>query len=341
MKLLFALCIVALCAGCSPSEAPEATPSAAVTLTAAKPGQLPRLIRAYGIAEAAIDQSLELSVPFEGHVQHWAVTPGSAVKRGQTLLRFALSPAAQASWQQALGARDLAHTQRDTTAHLFELQLATREQLAQADKALHDAQTTLDTLPHPQGAMLDITAPFDGKVSSVDVTQGANLAAGTRLLAVTRQSGLVIHAGIEPRQSAQVQAGEAATLTALDGSATLQGHVVRLSTSLNPASQLVDVYIAPDTPPMPGTSFRADIHAGDWSGWLLPRDAVIGEGESRHVFQVAQSKAVIVPVSVLGEDQNQVVVQGKLQAALPVVTIGATQLEDGMLVRPMSKAAAP
>jgi hypothetical protein len=40
-----------------------------------------------------------------------------------------------------------------------------------------------------------------------------------------------------------------------------------------------------------------------------------------------------VPVQVLGESDNTSVATGKLDAHRPLVTVGATQLDDGMAVR--------
>lgn len=341
MKWLLALVASLLLAACSQPAAPESPPSAAVDVIPAQQGSLPRIVRAYGSAEPAIDHALDISVPFEGRVMHWAVVPGAAVKRGQLLLRFTLSPAAQASWQQAQSARDLARVQHDNAAHLLEQQLATREQLAQADKALRDAQATLDALPHPQAATLDITAPFDGKVTSVDAITGANVAAGTRLLGLVQQGGLVVHAGVERNQVAQLATGQTVALASLDHAAVQAGQVTQVSETLNTATHLVDVIIVPDGALMAGESFRADIRTGDWRGWLLPRDAVMGDGNARHIFQVAQGKAVEVPVTVLGENDASSVVTGALKPELPIATTGATQLEDGMLVRATPKAGRP
>ncbi len=342
MKAKLLICALALlCSACSEPSPTESTPSAAVVLVQVRQGDLPRMVRAYGTAEPALDDSLDMSLPFEGHVAHWAVTPGSAVKRGQLLLRFVLSPAAQSTWQQAGSALELAREQRDSTQKLLGQQLATREQLAQADKALKDAQATFDALPHPQGPNVDVTSPFDGRVASIDTSTGANVAPGTRLLSLVQSSGLIVRAGAERADADRLQAGESVELTPLDGGAAQPGQLLRVSQALNASTRLVDIDIRPEHPPMAGESFRADIHAGDWHGWLVPRDAVLGEGPDRHVFQVEHGKAHEVIVAVIGENGDTSAIKGPIQADLPVVTTGAAQLDDGMLVRALPRADTP
>jgi len=79
--------------------------------------------------------------------------------------------------------------------------------------------------------------------------------------------------------------------------------------------------------------YRADITVGQWQGWLIPRDALVGDGHTWHVFQVAGGKAVNVPVTIVGESDTVSVVSGALDARRPLVVVGNAQLDDGMAVR--------
>ncbi len=323
-------------AACSGSETPEASAvNAAVSTMPVRQGSLPDLVVAYGAAGPAADAALVMNVQAAGRVTQWAVTPGTPVKRGQRLLSFELAPSAVAAYQQALSARKLAETQRAHTAELLAQQLATRDQLEQADKALKDAQANLDALVQQQGsaARLDLAAPFDGTVVTVDAAQGDVLQPGAPLLSVHRGDGLVITVGIERRAMERVKAGANVTLTPLDATAPMHGTVRRVAGALNPHTHQLDVEVVPDGTPVAGEGFRADIVVGQSQGWLLPRDAVLGDEEDRYVFQVADGKAVRVPVQVLGESDSTSVATGKLDPHRPLVTVGATQLDDGMAVR--------
>jgi RND family efflux transporter MFP subunit len=257
------------------------------------------------------------------------------VKRGQPLLDYALTPGAVAAYEQAQSALRLANDQRKQAADLFGQQLATREQLAQADKALADAQSNMSALHNQQAdrPVATLKAPFDGVVTAVQVVQGESLSAGAALLTVSRAGGAVIDAGIEPSERDAVLPGSRVTLTPLTAGHPLQGTVRRVADAINPHSRLVDVEVVANTPVMTGVAFRADIDVGSWHGWLIPRDAVIGTGDRWHVFQVDHGKAVAVPVTIVGESGATTVVSGALVAGRPLVTDGSSQLEDGMAVR--------
>lgn len=341
--LLPALAAVML-AACSGGEAPEESAvSAAVTTAPVRQGSLPEQVVAYGTAGPSPDAAQVVNVQAAGHVAHWNVAAGAPVKRGQPLLTFALAPSSVAAYQQALSAQKVAAAAQAHTNELFAQQLATRDQKEQADKALHDAQANLDALVQQQGRnpTVEIAAPFDGTVASVDASQGEQLQPGAPLLTLQRGDGLVVTVGVERAAMDRVAAGAAVTLTPLDASAPMHGTVGRVARALNPHTHQLDVQVVPDGAPVNGESFRADITVGQWQGWLVPRDALQGDDAQRVVFQVADGKAVRVPVKVLGESDGASVVSGALDAHRPLVTTGATQLDDGMAVRTSAPGAQP
>lgn len=332
LALLAALALAA----CRDGDAPDdAAVSASVTTVAVAQGRLPETLTAYGTAHAAPDAAQVVSVQAAGRVVRWNVVAGAQVKRGQTLLRFALAPAAVAAYRQAMSAQQLAIAQRAHVAQLLAQQLATRDQLDQADKALKDAQSNLQALEQQQGrdAAFDVTAPFDGNVATIDAKLGDNLAEGAPLLTVQRGDGLVVDAGVERTSMTRVTPGASVQLVPIDGGATMHGVVRQVAHTLDARTHLASVEIVPDGAPVDGEAFRADIAVGEWRGWLLPRDAVLGEEAHRYVFQVANGKAVRVPVTILGESDRTSVASGALDARLPLVTQGAMQLDDGMAVR--------
>lgn len=330
------LCVLALSAcGSNPEDTGSGDKvSAQVSTEPARKGSLPDIVSAYGTAMPALDASTTLSVQAAGQVAHFDVAAGALVKRGQPLLRFALAPAAVAAYQQAREAWQVARTQRDNTAQLLARQLATRDQLAQADKAMRDARSTLDALGQQQGegSTMTLSAPFDGIVSAVTAVQGDALQPGAPLLSLGRADGIVVHVGVEPDPAHPVVPGDPVTLLPLGPGAPLQGVVKRVASMLDARTRLLDVEIAPTGKVVAGMAYRADITVGQWQGWLVPRDAMVGGGAAWQVFQVADGKAVKVPVTIVGESDVISVVSGALDPQRPLVVVGNTQLEDGMAV---------
>ena len=249
---------------------------------------------------------------------------------------FGSSAAAIATYQQAVSALSVARSQRAHAAQLLAQQLATRDQLAQADKAVADAQAKLDALQR-EGAdrpAQTLTAPFDGIVATVPVAQGDRVQAGAALMTLTRLDGLVVTVGIEPGQRDRVHPGQAVRLEPLAGGAQLDGKVLRVDGVLNSKTRLVDadVSLSPGSA-ISGTAFRADITIGQLQGWIVPHDAVLSDDKGAYVFQVAGNTASRVSVTVTGAAGNDDVVDGKLDPRRKLVVQGNYQLSDNATVR--------
>jgi membrane fusion protein, multidrug efflux system len=310
--------------------------SVAVETIAPRTGVAPDLVTAYGSAAPALDGGMTLSLQQDGQVLAIAVTPGETVRAGERLLDFGASAAAVSTHQQAVSALTAAQQQRAHTAQLLGQQLATRDQLAQADKAVADAQSTLDALHH-EGAdrpSQALQAPFDGIIATIPVAQGDRVQPGATLMTITRLDGLVVTVGIEPGARARVHPGEAVHLVPLAGGAELDGQVLRLDGMLNPRTRLVDADVSvPAGSVISGASFRAEIKVADLSGWIVPHDAVLTDANGSYVFQVAGTMAARVNVTVAGPAGGDDVVQGPLDPQRPLVVQGNYQLADKTPVR--------
>jgi membrane fusion protein, multidrug efflux system len=299
-------------------------------------GSVPDVRVAYGTAVPALDGGMTLSLPREGRILAIAVTPGERVRQGGKLIAFGASAAASSTYQQAVSALALARTQRAHIAQLLAQQLATRDQLAQADKALSDAQSALDAMRREGAgqAQEDLLAPFDGIIATVPVAVGDRLQPNVPLLTLTRLDGLVVTVGVEPAERARVAPGQLVRLQPLAGGAALDGHVLRIDGVLNGKTRLVDADISiPAGAVLSGEAFRAAITIGQFTGWLVPHTAVLTDEQGAYVFQVKGDKAVRVAVQVTGQTGDTDVVDGKLDPGRKLVTEGNYQLDDGATVR--------
>ena len=299
-------------------------------------GQLSNVLVAYGTAAPALDGGMTLSLPQEGRVLGIAVTPGEQVRKGDRLISFGASAAVSSTYQQALSALTLTRTERGHIAQLLAQQLATRDQLAQAEKALADAQSALDALRREGAgqAKQDLVAPFDGIVASIPVAVGDRTQPNAPLLTLTRLDGLVVTVGIEPAERARVAAGQKVQLQPMAGGADLDGHVIRVDGILNAKTRMVDADIAvPIGAVLSGEAFRAAITVGALTGWLVPHEAVLTDATGAYVFQVDAGKAVRVDVAVAGRSDDTDVLTGTLDPAHKLVVDGNYQLDDGAAVR--------
>jgi membrane fusion protein (multidrug efflux system) len=339
------LALVLGVAGCGSPPPPAApAPSVAVQTEQPRQGSVPRTVVAYGTAAPAINGSVSLSVQIDGRIAAIHATPGEAVRAGQPLLDFEVSAAARSAYEQARTAVNLAREERARVERLLAQQLSTQDLLAKAVKAQGDAEASLAALDREYGGapQRTLTAPFDGVVGQIPVAQGARVSAGSVLATVTRRGGLLVTAGVEPAQRGQVHLGDPARLTSLTGQpTTLQGKVVRIDEALNTSTRLVNVDVAVDEPLLQGEAYRAEIVAGQFTGWLVPHDAVLSDDRGAYLFQLDGAKAVRVAVTLVGGDAVTSVVAGDLDAKRPLVTSGNYQLSDGMNVRPAGGSARP
>ena len=218
-----------------------------VTTAAPHEGSLPRTLTAYGTVQAAPGNSETLSLLRAGQVTRVLVTPGQAVRQGQPLLVVSADPAALAAFRQAVTALTLAQGERGRVAQMLAQHLATRDQLAQADKAVTDAQGNLDVLTRAGGGSdgQTVAAPFDGVVSSLPVATGARIASQAPLVTLDRSNSLVAAVGMEPAQRGLVAEGQPARIEPLDGTRSRLGSVLGVGGMLDPATRLVPVLVSP------------------------------------------------------------------------------------------------
>ncbi len=325
------LCCTLTGAACADEPA-----TVAVQTQIPRQGNVPDLITAYGSAAPALDGGMTLSLQQDGRVLGIVVTPGERVRAGQRLLDFAASAAAVAAYQQAVSGLTAARQQRMHAAQLLGQQLATRDQLAQADKAVADAQATLDALRRDDGdrPSRTLTAPFDGIIATIPVAQGDRVPSGGALMTITRLDGLVVTVGVEPSVRPRVRSGESVHLQPLSDGPALDGQILRVDAILNPRTRLVDADVSvPAGMVIVGEAFRADITVGELTGWIVPHDAVLSDAKGSYLFQVADGKAVRVAVQPAGSAGPDDVIQGALDPKLPLVVAGNYQLTDNTPVR--------
>ncbi|GLR66531.1 hypothetical protein GCM10010909_12110 [Acidocella aquatica] len=314
-----------------------AAPSVLVSTMKLEPGSLPATVTAYGSVAAGPGAEQTLSTQASGVVGNVAVSLGQSVAAGQVLATLAADAPSVAELRKARDAVAAAQAARAHVAALLASHLATNADLAAADQAVGDADGALKALQAAgAGRTRNIVAPFAGVVSAVLVAPGSIQPAGSGLLRLAESGHMVAVTGVTPAQAGAIAPGDAAKITLLnDGGAVVDGQVALVAAMPNPQSGLQDVTLAPQGALPLGAPVEAVITTGQLNGYVVPRDAVQSDAQGSYVFQLdARNIAHRVAVQITGNaDGQSVLAAAGLNPALPLVTVGAYQLDDGTAVR--------
>lgn len=332
-RVAFALVLLlgaaAACAAETPVALVETAPLERLSLADAVSG--------YGVVSPQARSTTTVSLPRPGRVTTLFVAAGQVVKKGQPLLEFATGADAARGYRQAREAVEFARGEKVRVGQLLAQQLATRSQLAAAEKALADAEAALQAQERiGAGRPLErVGAPFDGVVASLAAAQGDRVAAGAPVLKLARAGGQRLVAGIEPADVRRVRPGMAVKVTPVfEPERAAAGRVAQVFGMLNPQTQFVDVLVTIDGDGLlPGTRARADIELERRELWTVPRSAVLRDARGAYLFQVRGGKARRVDVRTGLERDGVVAVEGPFDPKEPVVSLGNYELEDGMRVR--------
>ena len=320
-----------------PAGTGAAAPSVLVSTLKLVPGSLPATVTAYGSVTAGPGAEQTVSTQASGVVSDVLVSLGQSVAAGQVLATLAPDAASVAELRKARDALTAARAARAHVAALLATHLATNADLAAADQAVGDAQGTLRALRMAgTGRARNVVAPFAGIVSAVLAAPGSVQPAGSGLLRVVQSGRMVALAGAPPALAGAIAPGDAAKITLLNGGdAAMDGQVALVAAMPNPQSGLDDVTLTPQGALSLGAPVKTVITTGTLDGYVVPRDAVLSDAQGSYVFQLdGHGVAHRVDVRVMGNAGGRSVLAAEgLNAALPLVSAGAYQLDDGMATR--------
>ncbi len=309
---------------------------------ATAPVRAERVVReaiAFGAVEPDPDAATAVALPRAGVIERVLVRPGERVSAGQELLELGTAPAAQSQWDQARAAAKYAEEQLARLERMLENKLATREQIAQAQRDLADARATERSLRSvgANAARQILRTPNDAIVTQVLVKAGDRAAADAPALALAALDGLIVRLGVEPEVAAQIDGGAAVKLAPVfDPQRVIAAHAKQVHAMLDPTTRLVDVVV-----PIPseaahaltlGIQMRGAIALGGIDALLVPRSALMRDESGDFVFTLVGDRARRVDVEVVLERAADAAVRGALAPGTAVVVTGAYQLSDGVRV---------
>jgi membrane fusion protein (multidrug efflux system) len=310
--------------------------SAQVTLTKLQKGSVDHIVTAYGKVEASDAGSQSIAATLAGVVAEIDVRVGQQVAKDAPLLLLRPSPKTSSDYVQAKSASNAATAEVDRTRKLLAQHLATTQQLADAQKTLSDARSTLAAMEaQGAGAPQIVRAPSPAIVTAIAVKPGDNVAEGGNLITLAQQARLVLGVGVTPAQAELIEPGDRVAITRIGASDKTPGKVEARGSVVDADDGLVNVSIA--LPPgkfFLGEMAQAGIATAKVAGYVVPHQAILVDDSGKtYVMQSDDLTAKKVVVKVLEAAGETDVIDGQLDAKLPLVLEGAHQLDDGTKMR--------
>jgi RND family efflux transporter MFP subunit len=311
---------------------------AAVKVQDPKRGSIPDMIFAYGTATPTSSATQTESFQRDGQISDLFVEVGDQFKKGDPLLDFGASPAAVVAYEQAKTTLSLKQHALERKQQLFKQQLATRDDVENAEKDLSDAKSNVEMYERigsvkPSEILL---APFDGVVTAISVSKGDRISAGAPLMTVSHTARLILSVGIEPSALEKVKPDLPVHLTSLlPGRKPSDGKVKRIGVAIDMKTRQVPVFVElADGAALAGENFKAGIEVGKFQGWVVPRDSVGSNAKGTFVYQIDEGHAKRVYVKVVGSVGKNSVIDGDIDSQKEMILSGNYQVDDGDAVRP-------
>jgi RND family efflux transporter MFP subunit len=294
-----------------------------------------------------------VSAPVAGMVTSLSVARGDRVNSGEPLVTLE-SPSfvsLQRDYLHAFAQDVLASQQLKRNTDLFEGKVVPQRVLetsqAEARQAsiavaerlqmlrlsgLSDAEISRLTGEAAIRAKLSVTAPQPATVVEIAVSPGQRVEQSAPLVKLARLSPLWAEIAIPASSIRAIRPG---ARVEIDGYETL-GRVVLISETTDAATQTIlvraEVQNSGELRPGQTAAVRINFLSAGESAWEIPYNALVRRGESTAVFVAIEGGFRLVPVTLIAEDQDHVVVSGAITDKDEVAVSGISVLR-GMLLR--------
>jgi multidrug efflux pump subunit AcrA (membrane-fusion protein) len=221
--------------------------------------------------------------------------------------------------------------------------LKVTEVMVDPGQTVTEGQALARLAPPEGGASSVVNAPVAGTISSSTVVIGAIASGkGEPLFEIINRSEFDLAAQVPTRDLARLKDGQAATIKIV-GAGDLAGKVHRVAATVDPASQLGQVFITVTTsrPLLVNLPGRASIKTGESCGISVPLSAIF-YGDAGTVVQVVRGDRVETHRVQTGSmSAGQVEIRQGLSEGDVVVARAGALLREGDVVRPVAIDAPP
>lgn len=312
--------------------------SAQVRTAPIKTRDIGTAITGYGVVGLDPGRIVNLNQALPGRVTSLMVSNGQIVKKGQSLMKLDLDPAASSAYKKVVNEVAYARRELARQKNMLRQQLVTQNQVDIAERALKDAEAALAAQKKLGGqkTKITLTAPFNGLITKISVAQGDRFTTGAALVQLADTDSLHVLLGVEPEDSLQLKSGMSAeVISVFDHSQRVNGYVKIVTGQINAQSQLVNVIVTiPGHRLLPGSRVEVKFSTTHHKASVVPDSAVLRDAEGKaYIFQIVENRARRIAIDTGVETSGFIEIKGNFLPNSPVVILGNYELVDGMAVR--------
>jgi RND family efflux transporter MFP subunit len=323
-------------------ETPTSTstePSISIETAVVKREQVTEIVTAFGTVAADPNSQFVIVSPIDGVVRRLNAYTGQVVSAGEAVADIEPGPVAQAQFAQLQTAVTNGEQQLEHVQRLFAQQLATKDQVSTAEKALADARSQLEA-QKALGAgeqRVVLRAPETAVVTRLTVQIGTQVGANTAIAEFADRTSLMIQLGVEPSDAAEIRAGDEVQLEHLFAKGPpVPAAITSVGAIVDPTTRLIDalVQVTGDAAKQfaLGETVRATVASMQTEILTIPRAAILYDGDQPYVFLVESGHARQQNVTLAQTKGETVWVEDGLKADEKVAISNLIGLRDGAAV---------
>jgi len=285
-----------------------------------------------------------------GKIVERKVDVGATVKRGDVLMRLdpqdlrLAESQARATLRAAETERDLARADYKRHVDLRAQNFVSQAVLDTKQSALKAAQANVDAAraglrgQSNQSNYTNLAADADGVVTAIEAEVGQVVQPGSPVVRVARTVEKEVVIGIPEDKVGQLRAaGDVSVRLWANEAVAIPGKIREVSPVADPATRTYTVKVAlPKSADVRlGMTATVELATGGNgpAGLRLPLTALVQHKGASSVWIVENGAVKLVPVQVVGQVRNDVLVTGQIAAGQNVVTAGVNLLKNGQKVR--------
>lgn len=298
---------------------------------------IPRYV--YSVGSLVAMESVEISSEVDGRVKHIAFKDGQFVSKGSLILQLD-DAEAQAALTQAETAAKLSQTtyQRYLAISKEAGGGAVSQQTLDQRRADMESKQAAVASAKATLAEKSMTAPFSGRLSAFQVTEGNYIKAGDPLVTLVNKRMLQVKYTIPEKYLPKLKLGQEVDVTiGTFPDQVFKGSVSFVSPQVDVDTRTVHLKATipnPDEKLSPGMF----VHVGqllsiDKQALVIPEEAIVPGLAGDTVFVIKENKAYVSKIKVGVRMQGKAQVLTGLQLSDVVVRAGQQKLQDGAAVK--------